>query len=189
MKKHAKAKSPKNSSKRSPAGPVGPDLVTAMMKLVERLEVLERKTDQVLGRLSNLPSEIRDAVQHHQRPEPPRYSQPSQRPEHGTVPGNPDVRKERIMYKAVCADCYKSCEVPFRPSAERPVYCKECFAIRKAGHVPQDPDKIIAGPRPPFTPTPMDFTPQVFTPAKGGKQKSARKGSAKPKKKTKGGKK
>jgi hypothetical protein len=28
--------------------------------------------------------------------------------------------------------------VPFRPSGDRPVYCPECFAIRKAGHVPKD---------------------------------------------------
>jgi len=35
---------------------------------------------------------------------------------------------ERQMYKAVCAECGKPCEVPFRPSGERPVYCKDCFA-------------------------------------------------------------
>ena len=32
------------------------DLVTAMMKLVERLEVMERKMDQLSGRVSNLGS-------------------------------------------------------------------------------------------------------------------------------------
>lgn len=31
------------------------------------------------------------------------------------------------MHKAVCADCGKSCEVPFKPTGERPVYCRECF--------------------------------------------------------------
>ncbi|MDD5681408.1 MAG: hypothetical protein PHI59_09245, partial [Candidatus Omnitrophica bacterium] len=28
----------------------------------------------------------------------------------------------------------KECEVPFKPSGDRPVYCKECFSKRKAGN-------------------------------------------------------
>jgi CxxC-x17-CxxC domain-containing protein len=39
------------------------------------------------------------------------------------------------MYKAICADCKKECEVPFRPSGDRPVYCQECFSRRKAGNL------------------------------------------------------
>ncbi|MBR9702638.1 hypothetical protein GOV10_01255 [Candidatus Woesearchaeota archaeon] len=31
------------------------------------------------------------------------------------------------MHKAVCAKCQKECEVPFKPSGDRPVYCKDCF--------------------------------------------------------------
>jgi len=37
----------------------------------------------------------------------------------------------REMHKAVCADCQKECEVPFKPSAGRPVYCKDCFSKHK----------------------------------------------------------
>ena len=37
----------------------------------------------------------------------------------------------REMHKATCADCKKECEVPFKPSGDRPVYCKECFSKRK----------------------------------------------------------
>jgi len=33
----------------------------------------------------------------------------------------------RRMYKATCADCGKECEVPFQPTEERPVYCRECL--------------------------------------------------------------
>jgi CxxC-x17-CxxC domain-containing protein len=33
----------------------------------------------------------------------------------------------REMHKAVCAECKKECEVPFKPTEGRPVYCKECF--------------------------------------------------------------
>src|SRR3989338_4727076 len=36
-------------------------------------------------------------------------------------------RGEREMFKATCAECGKPCEVPFRPSGERPVYCRDCF--------------------------------------------------------------
>jgi CxxC-x17-CxxC domain-containing protein len=34
---------------------------------------------------------------------------------------------EREMHKAICADCGKECEVPFKPTEGRPVYCRECF--------------------------------------------------------------
>lgn len=37
----------------------------------------------------------------------------------------------REMHKAVCTSCQKECEVPFKPSGDRPVLCKECFAKSK----------------------------------------------------------
>ena len=42
----------------------------------------------------------------------------------------------REMHKAVCDECKKECEVPFKPSKDaegkpRPVFCKECYAKRK----------------------------------------------------------
>ncbi len=40
-------------------------------------------------------------------------------------------RGPREMHKAVCADCGKECEVPFKPSGDRPVYCRECFQKHK----------------------------------------------------------
>ncbi|MFC1505838.1 CxxC-x17-CxxC domain-containing protein [Thermoproteota archaeon] len=33
----------------------------------------------------------------------------------------------RPMHKITCADCGKDAEVPFKPSGDRPVYCRECF--------------------------------------------------------------
>lgn len=35
------------------------------------------------------------------------------------------------MFKAICAECKKECEVPFKPREDRPVYCKDCFAKNK----------------------------------------------------------
>ncbi len=40
-------------------------------------------------------------------------------------------RRPREMHKAICAECGKECEVPFKPTEGKPVYCKECFAKRK----------------------------------------------------------
>ena len=33
----------------------------------------------------------------------------------------------RQMYSAVCAQCGASCEVPFQPRQDRPVYCNDCY--------------------------------------------------------------
>ncbi len=40
---------------------------------------------------------------------------------------------QREMFKVTCSDCKKECEVPFKPSGDRPVYCKDCFSKRKGG--------------------------------------------------------
>ena len=37
----------------------------------------------------------------------------------------------REMHKAICADCKKECEVPFKPREDRPVYCRDCFSKHK----------------------------------------------------------
>ena len=33
----------------------------------------------------------------------------------------------REMHKAICADCGKETEVPFKPTEGRPVYCRDCY--------------------------------------------------------------
>ena len=39
-------------------------------------------------------------------------------------------RQEREMFPAVCATCGKETTVPFQPSGDKPVYCRECFKPR-----------------------------------------------------------
>ena len=39
--------------------------------------------------------------------------------------------RPREMHKAVCSECGKECEVPFKPTEGRPVFCRDCFAKRK----------------------------------------------------------
>lgn len=34
----------------------------------------------------------------------------------------------REMHKATCSSCGAECEVPFKPTEGREVYCKECYA-------------------------------------------------------------
>ena len=36
-------------------------------------------------------------------------------------------RSERQMFPAVCAECGKETTVPFQPSGDKPVYCRDCF--------------------------------------------------------------
>ncbi len=36
--------------------------------------------------------------------------------------------RPREMTKVVCSNCGKETEVPFKPTGDRPVYCRECFA-------------------------------------------------------------
>ncbi|MFA6514939.1 MAG: CxxC-x17-CxxC domain-containing protein [Candidatus Paceibacterota bacterium] len=40
-------------------------------------------------------------------------------------------RREVSMHKATCDECHKSCEVPFRPSGDKPVYCSDCFSNKR----------------------------------------------------------
>jgi CxxC-x17-CxxC domain-containing protein len=37
------------------------------------------------------------------------------------------------MHKVVCDECKKPCEVPFLPTAGKPVYCSACFGSKREG--------------------------------------------------------
>jgi|SRR5690554_5881377 len=41
------------------------------------------------------------------------------------------ARPQRQMYSAVCSNCGVETTVPFQPSGEKPVYCRDCFTPRK----------------------------------------------------------
>ncbi|MDO8509163.1 MAG: hypothetical protein Q7S27_05775 [Nanoarchaeota archaeon] len=36
-------------------------------------------------------------------------------------------RRTNEMYDAVCSKCHKKCQVPFKPTGSKPVYCSDCF--------------------------------------------------------------
>ncbi len=95
----------------------GPDIADSINKIEGQLFILQGKMDTLISRLS---SQARPFQQ------PPRASNYGEKRQENNY-------RERVLYKAVCADCRKECEVPFKPSGERPVYCKECFSKRKGG--------------------------------------------------------
>jgi CxxC-x17-CxxC domain-containing protein len=109
----------------------GPDVAGMMVKIQEQLSLLGKKLDTLISRMPPNPGQARP--QSFQQPpsvqQPQQFRQPRQFQQHNGFKGRP-------LCKAVCADCHKDCEVPFRPSGERPVYCKECFSKRKAGNGP-----------------------------------------------------
>ena len=75
--------------------------------------------------------------------------------------GRPSFGGERKeMFTATCATCNKPCEVPFRPTGERPVYCRDCFrAVRDDGQMPTKeftnvPNRFAQAPKRDFAPRP-----------------------------------
>ena len=67
-----------------------------------------------------------------------------------------DRNRERPqMHEAVCSSCGKTCQLPFRPSGDRPVYCSDCF-VKTNGAEPRrnfdrnDRRDDRGGNRPPF---------------------------------------
>lgn len=63
----------------------------------------------------------------------------------GNGGGRPDFKRKEwgndrggdrgavTMHKATCSDCGKGCEVPFRPTGEKPIYCSNCFGSKRDG--------------------------------------------------------
>ena len=40
-------------------------------------------------------------------------------------------RPEKEMHTAICDACGKETQLPFKPKGDKPVYCRECFAIHR----------------------------------------------------------
>ncbi|MFH1399045.1 MAG: CxxC-x17-CxxC domain-containing protein [Candidatus Woesearchaeota archaeon] len=72
------------------------------------------------------------------RPEGERFVRRSEgdRFERRASPRRSDLR----MYPAVCDKCGRRCDVPFKPTASKPVYCSDCF--KKDDRGSSDFDKI-----------------------------------------------
>lgn len=114
--------------RKRPSAPeqVEPEATEIMNKIQAQLASLERKVDSLINRDSVRPKEPSFNNDRFPKPRHPFGSfrrQDKGRPE--------DRPRDRNFTQAVCAECGQKCEVPFKPSEDRPVYCRECFAKRK----------------------------------------------------------
>lgn len=50
-------------------------------------------------------------------------------------------RHDKQMYSATCDKCGQSCQVPFRPTAGKPIYCDNCFS--KGSNEPKDSGEVM----------------------------------------------
>jgi CxxC-x17-CxxC domain-containing protein len=41
--------------------------------------------------------------------------------------GNKDSGRSLKMHKAICSECGKECQLPFKPTDNKPVFCSSCF--------------------------------------------------------------
>jgi len=98
------------------------DMAVAINKMQEQLASLEKKMDILILRSPEKPSGEKHFSKPFQRFDRPRNHDRGERD---------NSFRERSFTKVVCSDCNKECEVPFKPSGDRPVYCKECFSKRK----------------------------------------------------------
>lgn len=74
----------------------------------------------------------------------------------GGFGGGREERGPVTMTKVTCDDCKKACEVPFRPTAGKPVYCNDCFRGQAGGREERAPRRDFndrpQAPRPSFAP-------------------------------------
>ena len=102
--------------------PAQPDLSGTIGKIQQQLTFLEQKIDTLIAQSAQKPSERKEYGR------PSRRFESSFRRDRG---GRENSFQDRSFTKAICAECKTECEVPFRPTGDRPVYCKDCFAKRK----------------------------------------------------------
>lgn len=62
-------------------------------------------------------------------------------------------RGDREMHHAVCSNCGKDCEVPFKPTGSKPVLCSDCFAKNRDSEPRRFGDRGDRAPRRDFVHT------------------------------------
>lgn len=101
------------------------DIAAILVRIQQQLVALEHKVDSLINKPQDRPF---------------RREQQFSRPSGGfdrfrgrENRGQGSEFRDRRLFKVICAECNKECEVPFKPTGDRPVYCKDCFARRKQG--------------------------------------------------------
>ncbi|MFH1848465.1 MAG: CxxC-x17-CxxC domain-containing protein [Candidatus Omnitrophota bacterium] len=101
-----------------------PDVSGMIERMQQQLFSMEKKIDTLISQSQARPSGGKPFSKPFQRFDRPNHN-------HQDRQRQGDNFRERNFTRVVCSDCRKECEVPFKPSGDRPVYCKECFAKRK----------------------------------------------------------
>ena len=101
------------------------DVVTMIDEMQQQLNAIEKKLDILISQDSNRPTD-NSYSQKPSRGFNNYQSQDRTRQGFGSM--------ERTYTRATCAECKKECEIPFKPSGGRPVYCSECFEKIKRGN-------------------------------------------------------
>lgn len=102
------------------------------------------------------------------------------------------------MHQAICDQCGNECEVPFRPTKGKPVYCSDCFgnkdAKNKSYQAPRDNnqqlgaqfdilntklDKILKALVPVIDKNPAPEKEAIKKPVSGKKESKSKKGAKK----------
>lgn len=39
--------------------------------------------------------------------------------------------RPRELHDAKCSECKKDCQVPFKPTSGKPIFCRDCYAKKK----------------------------------------------------------
>lgn len=67
-------------------------------------------------------------------------------------------RENGQMFDAVCGNCGKNCQVPFRPNGRKPVLCSDCFQNeKKSGFQGNRPNRSDSRPSAPAANYKQDF--------------------------------
>jgi len=69
--------------------------------------------------------------------------------------GDRNTGSSSELFSATCSECGKRCEVPFRPSQDKPVYCSDCFGAKKNANEPRG----SVSERPDYTKLPREERP------------------------------
>ncbi len=60
------------------------------------------------------------------RDSPPRYGRSAGREEY------------KEFFDVICAKCGRNCQVPFKPTGDKPVYCSDCFRKNDSRDTPRE---------------------------------------------------
>ena len=110
------------------------DVGDLLVELQAGFDAIEDKLDTLISRTASLSRTISTEYD-------PSFKTRASAAKKPPIPQDRNLR-QRKMYKVICAQCKKECEVPFVPISNRPVYCKACYSNRRNDSRPRNlPDR------------------------------------------------